>query len=108
VRARITTDVRENAVAVPKRAIVPEAGANFVFVAEADTVRKVEVVTGYSDDEHIEIVKGVSLDEAVVVVGQGGLRNGSRIRDLNAPQTASPEKSEASTDEAERVASLGD
>lgn len=84
VRARITTDVRESVVSVPKRALVAEAGATYLFVAEADTVRKVPVTTGYSDDTHIEIVDGVGTGEKIVSVGQGGLRTGSKIRDLEA------------------------
>jgi membrane fusion protein (multidrug efflux system) len=109
VRARITTDVHEDAIAVPKRAIVAEAGASFVFVAEADSVRKVEVATGYTDDEFIEILSGVQTGEQVVTVGQGGLRDGSRVRDLNAPENASQEET-PSDDQAraeDQVASLG-
>ena len=94
--------------AVPKRSLVAEAGANFVFVAEADSVRKVEVDTGYADDEFIEIVRGVESGDRVVIVGQGGLRHGSRVRDLNAPEEEEAEADpEAAIAEDERVASLG-
>ncbi len=89
VRARITTDVHRGAASVPKKALVPEAGATYLFVAEADTVRKVPVTTGYADDEFVEITGGVDLGDRVVTVGQGGLRQGSRIRDLaNEPERA--------------------
>jgi len=81
-RARITTDVHRDVVAIPKRALVPEAGANYLFVVEADTVRKVPVTTGYSDETLIEILDGIAPGERVVVVGQGGLRSGSKIRNL--------------------------
>jgi RND family efflux transporter MFP subunit len=43
VRARVTTDVHEDVVAVPSKALVSEAGATFLFVAEADSVRRVDV-----------------------------------------------------------------
>jgi membrane fusion protein (multidrug efflux system) len=82
VRARVTTDVHEDVVAVPRKALVSEAGATFVFVAEADSVRRVDVQTGYTDGDWIEIASGVHAGEEVVVVGQGGLRNGSRIEEL--------------------------
>ncbi len=90
VRARITTDVHAEAVAVPKRALVPEAGATYLFVTEADTVRKVPVTIGYTDDDFAEVLSGVALGERVVTVGQGGLRPGSRVRDLDRPRTAAP------------------
>lgn len=82
VRARVTTDVHEGVVAVPRKALVSEAGATFLFVAEADSVRRVDVQTGYTDGSWIEVVAGVQSGEDVVVVGQGGLRNGSRIEEL--------------------------
>ena len=84
VRARITTDVHGDALAIPKRALVSEAGAQYVFVAQADSVRKVEVQTGYADEDHTEILAGVSAGDRVVVVGHGGLRHGSKIRDIAA------------------------
>lgn len=84
VRAQITTDVHVGALSIPKRALLAEAGAQYVFVAEADSVRKLEVQTGYADADFAEVVSGLAEGERVVVVGHGGLRNGSRIRDIDA------------------------
>ncbi len=104
VRARITTDVHENAIAVPKRSVVNEAGASFVFVAEADSVRKVAVELGYVDDDHVELLDGIDAGEVVVTVGQGGLRTGSRIRDLSQPEAAADSTGGADSDEETQVA----
>jgi len=82
LRAHITTDVHKGAVAVPKKALVPEAGVTYLFIAEADTVRKVPVTTGYQDESFVEIVSGVTSGTKVVSVGQGGLRDGSKIKQL--------------------------
>jgi multidrug efflux system membrane fusion protein len=84
VRARITTDVRRGAVAVPKKSLVPEAGVTYLYLAEADTVRKIPVTTGYTDESFTEIVSGIAAGDRVVCVGQGGLRHGSKIRLLAA------------------------
>ena len=51
-------------------------------VAEGDSVRKVTVITGYADDDFIEITAGLTAGEKVVTIGQGGLRQGSKIKDL--------------------------
>lgn len=85
VRAKITTDTRRGVISVPKKALVAEAGATFVFVAESDSVRRLAVSTGYSDEARIEVIDGLSAGDHVVVVGQGGLRHGSRIEDLAEP-----------------------
>ena len=83
VRAHITTDIHKGAVSVPKKALVPEAGVTYLFIAEADTVRKVPVTTGYQDESFVEIVSGVTSGTKVVSVGQGGLRDGSKIKPLD-------------------------
>jgi multidrug efflux pump subunit AcrA (membrane-fusion protein) len=55
-----------------------------VFVAEADTVRKVEIRTGLADESHVEVLDGLERGAFVVSLGQGGLRNGSKVEVLNA------------------------
>ena len=92
----MTTDVHEDVVAVPRKALVSEAGATFLFVAEADSVRRVDVETGYTDGDWIEVVAGVDPGEDVVIVGQGGLRNGSRIEEL--PDAAAVPAEDAPTE----------
>ncbi len=84
VKVRITTERRNEALAIPKTALVEEGALRSVFVAAADTVRKVEVRTGLYDESHVEVLEGVQDGEHVVALGQGGLRTGSRIEALNA------------------------
>jgi RND family efflux transporter MFP subunit len=99
VKVRITTDTHQEALAVPKKALVEEGGLRSVFVAEADTVRKIEVRTGLYDESHVEILDGLEDAEWVVRVGQGGLRTGSHIDVLNADDVGwvppEPEEDEA-------------
>jgi RND family efflux transporter MFP subunit len=93
IRARVTTDVHQDVIAVPRKALVSEAGATFLFVAEADSVRRVDVETGYTDGDWIEVFAGVDDGQDVVIVGQGGLRNGSRIEQLP-DAAATPDETE--------------
>jgi RND family efflux transporter MFP subunit len=86
VKARIVTDTQNRALAIPKLALVEEGGLRSVFLAEADSVRKVEVHTGLWDDTHVEILDGLESGAYVVSLGQGGLRTGSKIDVLNATQ----------------------
>jgi RND family efflux transporter MFP subunit len=83
VKVRITTDQHHDALAIPKIALVEDGALRSVFVAEADTVRKVEVETGLYDESHVEILEGLFEGDFVVTMGQGGLRTGSRIDALN-------------------------
>jgi membrane fusion protein (multidrug efflux system) len=115
VKVRVTTDTHVEALSIPKVALVEEGGLRSVFIAEADTVRKVEVQTGLHDDECCEILDGLDPGTCVVTVGQGGLRSGAKIEVLNAGAigwTAPPDsaaskgesedtKAEPNTDEGE-------
>ena len=83
MKVRITTDEHHDALAVPKIALVEDGALRSVFVAEADTVRKVEIETGLYDETHIEILEGLFEGDFVVTMGQGGLVTGSRIDALN-------------------------
>ncbi|RKZ18586.1 hypothetical protein DRQ50_03855 [bacterium] len=83
-KVRITTDRRQDALAIPKRALVEEGALRSVFIAEADTVRKVEVLTGLYDETHVEVLEGLEAGDHVVTMGQGGLRTGTNIKPLNA------------------------
>ena len=83
VKVRITTDQHHDALAIPKLALVEDGALRSVFVAEADTVRKVEIETGLYDESHFEILEGLFEGDFVVMMGQGGLRTGSRIEALN-------------------------
>ena len=104
VKIRITTDAHHDALAIPKLALVEEGALRNVFVAEADTVRKIEIETGLYDETHVEVLEGLFAGDMVVTMGQGGLRTGSHIRVLNAEavdyQTDEPEDETANEDAA--------
>ena len=79
-RIKIVTDTRIGSLAVPRRGLVADAGETFVFIAQADSVVKTEIQTGYQDDKFAEVLEGVAEGDSVVVVGLGGLRTGTRIK----------------------------
>ncbi len=91
VKVRITTDQHHDALAIPKIALVEEGAMRSVFVAEADTVRKVEVITGLHDETHVEVLEGIFPGDFVVILGQGGLRTGAKIEALNAQDVHYPD-----------------
>lgn len=83
VKVRITTDRHHDALSIPKIALVEEGALRSVFVAEADTVRKVEIATGLYDETHVEVLEGLFEGDYIVTLGQGGLRTGTLIKALN-------------------------
>ena len=99
VKVRITTETQTDALSIPKIALVEEGGLRSVFLAEADSVRKVEIHTGLYDETHIEVLDGLEPGAFVVSLGQGGLRSGTRIDVLNDDEVGwiAPEKEIADT-----------
>ncbi len=68
---------------IPKRALIEEDGQNYVFVAQKDTAKRTRVELGYQREGLVEIRKGVSPGESVVIAGQGALKEGGKIKVLS-------------------------
>lgn len=82
VRVAIETDSREKTTLIPKRALVQQDGQTFVFVADGEQAQRREVKLGYESEGAVEILDGVTLGENVVVAGQGNLKEGSKIKEV--------------------------
>lgn len=79
-RVGIVYDTHENAILVPKNAILTEDTQAWVFVVDSDTVTKEEVQIGYSNSTHVEVVLGLEVGDMVVTTGLGSLRDGSKVK----------------------------
>jgi membrane fusion protein, multidrug efflux system len=78
VDVRLVTQRHDNALLIPKRALVEEAGEKYVFLLNKDMVVRRTVRVGFTDDVNAEILSGVEPGNSVVTAGQGSLRDGSR------------------------------
>ena len=76
---RIVTDTHRDALLVPKAAIVREDAVDYVFVAAAGRARRCKVTLGYPSDGRIEVSAGLAGTDAVVIAGQGSLKDGARV-----------------------------
>ena len=100
-RVKVVTDTRRGTLSVPRRGLLSDAGEFFVYVAEADSVRKVSVRVGYQNEEYSEILGGVEEGDSVVVVGAGAIRTGTKVKILDPTMqqrlTEQPDKKEEQT-----------
>lgn len=78
VRVNIKTDTVQDAVLIPKSAVIERDGETFVFVTDNDVAHKKVVQLGYEDGSNIEVRAGVDDGEMVVVAGQGSLEEGEK------------------------------
>ncbi len=80
----VETDVHENAIVVPKQALVLESTSDMVYVAADDgqggtVARRRELELGYEESDSLEVLSGLSEGEDVVIVGQDGLSDQTPI-----------------------------
>jgi membrane fusion protein (multidrug efflux system) len=89
VAVKMITDTHEGIPAIPKKALLSEGGEFFVFAAGSDTARRIMVTTGYQQEELVEVTSGLNVGDSVVVVGQGGIEEGTKIKAMSGPGSAS-------------------
>lgn len=79
IEARLTTDVRPDAVVVPEDAILPLQGADYVWVVQDGQATRRQVSLGVRTTGFVEIRSGVEVGEQVVVGGLERLREGAPV-----------------------------
>lgn len=103
-RIGIVYDNHENALQIPRSALVEEFGRFGVFVVENGIALLRDVETGYSDRGKIEVLSGLDDNDEIVIVGQLGLKDEATVNVINAPGEArvadgtAPENSEGAGD----------
>jgi membrane fusion protein (multidrug efflux system) len=83
-RMNIIYDRRENALQIPRAALFEERGEESVYVVEDGKALRRAVQTGFSQNGMVEITAGLDDDDAVVTVGQVGLKNDATVTVINA------------------------
>jgi membrane fusion protein (multidrug efflux system) len=83
-RMSIIYDKHENALQIPRSAIVETASDTFVFVVEDSVGIRKAVETGFSSNGMVEITSGLTMDENIITVGHIGLKNDASVVVINA------------------------
>lgn len=84
-RVEIVYDQRQNALLVPKDAVLTEDAQHSVYVVADGRARRRPIVVGYSDADRYEVVDGLQPGDELVVTGQASLRDDSKVEVVNAP-----------------------
>lgn len=82
-RLSVIYDVHENALQIPRSALVENEGASSVFVVDGDRAIRRAVETGYGNQGKVEIVSGLQEGDQVVTVGHASLKQDSRVTVIN-------------------------
>ena len=84
-RFSIAYEQHPDALVVPAAALLDDDEQSVVYVVTDDKVVRRAVETGIRTNGQIEILDGLAENEQIVVVGQGGLRDGSKILASSTP-----------------------
>ena len=77
---RIITEVHEQALIIPKKALVLETDQDDVFAVRDGQARRLRVELGYADGDRIEVLSGLTDGDQVITVGHEGLKDGAVVR----------------------------
>jgi len=94
----VVTQLHENVLRVPNIAVFEDRNEQVVFVAQDSVAVRRPVEVGFIDDTYTEVREGLVEGERVVVKGQRSLRDGGRIRILDATGDAVSENHNEATE----------
>jgi len=80
VNVHIITATHKNAALIPKTAVVYESEKLFVFVVKDSLAHKTELKVGFQDHEKIEALDNIESGDKIIVVGQAGLKDKTKVR----------------------------
>jgi membrane fusion protein (multidrug efflux system) len=79
-RVRIVYDTRDNALMIPKEAVMNEDGASSVYVLNDKLVFRRAIETGYVNGSNIEVLQGLQDGDSVVTIGQSSLQDSALVQ----------------------------
>lgn len=89
-RVNIVYERRDNALQVPRAALVDTDGQQSVFIVSGTAAEQRKVATGLTNNGWVEVLQGLQGNEQVVVVGQAGLKTGTIVKVVAAQDRAAP------------------
>jgi len=87
-RARVVTELHEQARIVSRDSVVSEGNDLFVFTVDDGTAHKVKVKLGFEEADRVEILEGPEAGTLVVTSGAPALQDGSPVEVLGAEKPA--------------------
>jgi membrane fusion protein (multidrug efflux system) len=76
----ITTETHNNALIIPKKALILESDLDQVYIYQEGNAHKVNLKVGFTSGDDLEVLSGLEEGDLVVIAGQDGLREGLPLR----------------------------
>ncbi len=88
-RAEILYDRHEQALLVPRDAVLTEDASESVYVVDKGHARRRAIRIGYGDADNFEVLEGLKAGESVVTTGQTSLKDDAKVEAVQ-PLTDAP------------------
>ncbi|MFR9564950.1 MAG: efflux RND transporter periplasmic adaptor subunit [Rikenellaceae bacterium] len=79
VLVKLKKDEIHDAISIPTHAIVPEMGVDKVFLYRSGVATPVEILTGVRTASNVQVLKGLSLGDTIIISGTLQLRTGLKV-----------------------------
>jgi RND family efflux transporter MFP subunit len=79
VEVRIVIGQKENALVIPRKAILYKQNKTYAFILNGKTVTQREIVLGLTEEDDAEVSQGLAEGDVIVTVGVDGLKDGQRV-----------------------------
>ncbi len=80
-RVKFLLDIIEDAIVVPRKALIIEKGGSFIYVMRSDSIAEKRFVEpGVEVENSVVIQRGISFNEEIIVDGQHKLHPGLKVR----------------------------
>ena len=83
-RVKIIYNVHAGTTLAPKDAIIAEDRESAVFVVQDSTAYKRNVVLGYTNTTHVEILEGLMPGDTIVTTGKSSLKDSTKVEIVTA------------------------
>jgi len=101
VNLDIITRENEEALSIPKKAVVEKDNKRGVYIVNDKKAKFRNVKIGIEQEDYIEITDGLDKTHKVVVVGQNMLKEGQKVKIMNKKNTDKNEKKEINKNKSE-------
>jgi membrane fusion protein (multidrug efflux system) len=86
----LQTDTHEDALVIPRKALVLDSIGDTVFVRVDGAAARREVMLGFREEDEVEVLQGLNEGEELIVLGQDGLADGTPVTVLGDTIAAPP------------------
>ena len=79
VEVRIVIGQKENALVIPRKAILYKQNRTYAFILNGNQVTQREITLGLTEEDDAEVSGGLAEGDIIVTVGVDGLKDGQRV-----------------------------